>query len=81
MKRSDAKYAVNNGYDSSQQINTISGFQAAESLNEIAQFTVRDRFAQSAMNAMIETWPTATPDKIAERAYQFADAMLQARVK
>lgn len=77
MNRSDAKHIVNNGYDSHAYVQTVSAVQAAESLNEIAQFTLRDRFAVAAMNAMIQQ--PYTLDTLVKQAYIYADAMLKAR--
>lgn len=84
MKRFVAERSIQNTYANLNTVNAVSGIQAAESLNEIAQFTVRDRFAVAAMNAIIQVYdksgfqPSA-PDDIAERAYLYADAMLKAR--
>lgn len=87
MKRSDARNILDSQYPGAREhIVATSHIQAAESLNEIAQFTVRDRFAQAAMTAMIGVYDKscfqpAAPAEIAERAYQYADAMLEARHK
>lgn len=86
MNRSQAERTVANKYANLDTINAASAVQSAESLNEIAQFTVRDRFAVAAMNAMIQVYDKscfqpAAPDDIAERAYRYADAMLKARGK
>ncbi|AXH72142.1 MAG: hypothetical protein [Siphoviridae sp. ctdc_1] len=85
MNRYKAEQQINSRY-TFDQLNAQSHIQSAESLNEIAQFTVRDRFAQAAMDAIIRVYdrsgfqPSA-PDQIAERAYLYADAMLKAREK
>lgn len=86
MKRSDAERRLANSFANLNTVDSASHIQSAESLNEIAQFTVRDRFAQAAMTAMIGVYDKscfqpAAPAEIAERAYQYADAMLEARHK
>ncbi|WP_297803713.1 hypothetical protein [uncultured Brevundimonas sp.] len=43
--------------------------------------TLRDRFAMAALPAVVQLWEPRrnTPKRMAERAYEMADAMMEAR--
>ena len=87
MNRSQAEKIAGKSYHSVNTLNAASQIQAAESLNEIAQFTVRDRFAGLIMQGLLSShqcYPLGCSfdeDDTAERAYRYADAMLKARGK
>lgn len=85
MKRSDAENACERGYKSVEGQNYISRFQIAQTLEEINQktLTIRDQFAIAAMQGVLfNQWRSSLDNKLyAERAYQLADAMLEARSK
>lgn len=82
MNRSQAEKIVGNSYHSVNTLNAASQIQAAESLNEIAQFTVRDRFAVAAMQSLLTQYGAVnlTVSKL-QYAYEIADMMLKARGK
>lgn len=85
MKRSDAdNYRMTHSINH-EALNSTSLIQQAGTLEEINQktLTIRDQFAIAAMQGVLfNHWRSALDDKLyAERAYQLADAMLEARNK
>lgn len=81
MKRADADVINQRSYSCAETRNAVSHAQAAESIHEISVKTptLRDYFAAKAMQAIAD--PCHNPELFANRAYEIADAMLEARKK
>lgn len=91
MKRINAWLSQDRSSDSMERSNSVSHTQAAESLHEISVNTptLRDQFAMSALQGILSSPVMGDSDlhesaenwlkDITESAYEFADAMLEAR--
>lgn len=79
MERSEADVISQKSYTSAETRNAVSHLQTAESLHEISVKTptLRDYFAAKALQAIADQ--CHSPELLANRAYEIADAMLKAR--